>query len=118
MNIKIENFKYWYKHWLAFQKTAKRYNCWKIRFIFHDFEKPFLQLFLKHKTVSKLHRRISRHHAEFIFPKYRDYLGMIIDWECASMTKSDKQLNARQTLEKYYPYLKEYINPLLNKIGL
>ncbi len=114
----IHNFKYWHKHWHAFQVTAMRYKCWKFRFLFHDIEKPFLQIFLKHNTVSKLHRRITRHHAEFIFPKYRDYLGMVIDWECASLTKSDKQLNARQTLEKYYPELKEKIYPLINKIGL
>lgn len=76
------------------------------------------EIFQKHNTVSKLHRRITRHHAEFIFPKYRDYIGMAIDWECASLTKSDKQLNARQTLEKYYPELKEKIYPLINKIGL
>ena len=43
-------------------------------------------------------------------------LGMIIDWE--SLTKSDKPLNARQTMDKYYPQLQSKINSLLKKMGL
>ena len=66
--------------------------------------------------MSKWHRKWSRHHVEFVFPNHYDYLGMIIDWE--SLTKSDKPLNARQTMDKYYPQLQSKINSLLKKMGL
>lgn len=118
MNNFIYNFKYWFRHWRAFQKIAMRYHCWKPRFIFHDIEKPFFQIFLKHATVTRIHRKLNRHHVDFLFPKYRDYLGMVIDWECARFTKPNEPLNARQTMETYYPELKNKINPILNKLHL
>ena len=111
-------FNYWFKHWVAFQFIAIRCGCWKFRFIFHDIEKPFFRLFFNHKIVSKIHRKISRHHVEFIFPSHYDYIGMIIDWECSRFTKKDKQLNARDTLYKYYPSIKDKILPLLDKLKL
>lgn len=114
----IKIFRYWFAHWCAFQLTALNLNCWKFIFLFHDMEKPFLRLFLGHKMATKLHRKLSRHHVEFIFPKYYDYVGMIIDWECAKLTKPEKQLNARQTMNKYYPQLCDNLNPILNKLGL
>lgn len=40
---------------------------------------------------------------------HSDYVQMAIDWECARITKPDKPLNARETLEKIH---------LLNEIGL
>lgn len=43
---------------------------------------------------------------------------MVIDWECARLTKPDKPLNARQTLYKFYPELKDKILPILNKLNL
>lgn len=114
----IDNFTYWFKHWLYFQKTAINLKCWKFRFLFHDIEKPFMQMIFSHKFVSKVHRKLCRHHAEFIFPMFRDYLGMVIDWECARWTKPDKPFNARHTLEIYYPELKEKIIPILKKLNL
>ena len=114
----IRNFKYWFKHWQAYQKVAHDNNCWKFRFLFHDIEKPFFQIFFSHKFVSKWHRKLNSHHAEFIFPNCIDYLGMVIDWECARYTKPEEQLNARQTLENYYPNLKSKVEPILNKLNL
>jgi len=43
---------------------------------------------------------------------------MIVDWECARFTKSDKPLNAYDTLYKYYPQLEDKILPLLIEVGL
>ena len=112
-NQMIDNFTYWAKHWAAFNKTALALNCWKIRFIFHDWEKPWMQMIMSHDKVSKLHRIRSRHHVEFVFPKYYDYLSMVIDWECARVTKPSKPLNAKETCDKYYPQLKDKIYPIL-----
>lgn len=114
----VSRFTYWFAHWCAFQLTAIKLNSWSPRFLFHDWEKPWLQLVFSHKKVSKWHRKWSRHHVEYVFPNHYDYLGMIIDWECASLTKSDKPLNARQTMDKYYPQLQSKINLLLKKMGL
>lgn len=117
---------YWFKHWLAYQLIAFKYKCWKWRFLFHDIEKPWLQLFISHDKVSKWHREHSRHHVEYKGSKKLDYLGMIIDWECARYTKPNKPLNARKTFELYcknYPgnnfdNFKINITYLLNKYKL
>lgn len=113
-----EVFKSWFSHWCAFQFTAIKLNSWRFRFLFHDMEKPFEQILLNHDFVSKWHRKLSRHHAEFIFPKHRDYLGMVIDLECSRLTKPQKQMDAKSTLDKYYPELKNKILPILNKLNL
>ena len=112
------NFKYWFMHWCAYQLTAMKLNCWHIRFLFHDIEKPLLQIFLSHKTVSNIHRKTSRHHVEYFRHKNYDIDGMIVDWECSSLSKSDKPLNARDTLNKYYPEMREIIEPKLKELGL
>lgn len=43
---------------------------------------------------------------------------MAIDWECARLTKPDKPLNARETLEKIHPELKEKMLSVLMELGL
>ena len=40
---------------------------------------------------------------------------MMIDWECARYTKPDKQLNAEETLYKFYPHLEEAMLPIIKK---
>lgn len=113
--IKFHN---WFAHWCAFQMTALNLNCWKWRFLFHDMEKPFLDLFLPHATVRKIHRKFSRHHVEYIFPKHYDLLAMVIDWECARFTKPDKPFGALETLCTYYPELTTRIVPILKTLKL
>lgn len=43
---------------------------------------------------------------------------MIIDWECSGLTKPEAKLNARETMEQYYPELRDKLIPVLNKLGL
>jgi hypothetical protein len=43
---------------------------------------------------------------------------MVIDWECARITKPDKPLNARETMEKYYPEMSKFIEPVLRQYNL
>lgn len=47
-----------------------------------------------------------------------DYVQMVIDWECARLTKPDKQMNARETLDKLYPELKDKVLPVIEELGL
>ena len=69
------------------------------------------------KKVHEFHRKFAAHHTLKAKTK-NDYIQMIIDWECARYTKPDKPLNARETLYKFYPQLKEIIEPLLLELGL
>ena len=61
---------------------------------------------------------MASHHDNNIPKTKLDYLEMILDWESARYTKDDKPLNAFDTLNKYYPHLKESVLPYLEKMGL
>lgn len=115
----IGSFKYWFFHWAAFQAVAYGLGVWKFRMLFHDCYKPWLEIFFSDKQVQTWHRRWSRHHVgKGGSSKNYDLESMIVDWECARITKPHMPLNARQTMEKYYPEMSSKLTPLLNKLGL
>ena len=37
---------------------------------------------------------------------------------CSSLTKPDKSLNARATMHRYYPELKDKLTPILERLDL
>ena len=39
------SFSYWFAHWCAYNMTALNLKCWKLKYLFHDIEKPWLMLF-------------------------------------------------------------------------
>ena len=90
-------FSYWYNHVLAFNLVAKELHCWKFKYLFHDFEKPWLKLFLSYPTVQKWHRTHNSHHLEFKGKK--DYEAMVIDWESSRYSKQDEPRTALQEAE-------------------
>jgi len=95
-------FPYWFAHWRAFQQVALKYGCWKIKYLFHDFEKPWLMwLWKDYKRVQKFHREHNRHHLSYTGDKGIDWEALVIDWECSRFTKESAPLNARETAEKY-----------------
>ena len=129
------SFKYWFAHWCAFNRTALKLGCWKFKYLFHDIEKPFLNLFLPYKKVKEWHRNHSKHHIESYYYILKrqfndmDWQAMVIDWECSRFTKKNAQLNARETLQKVckeyetiddimVKVLKRRIGYYLNKFGL
>ena len=79
------SFSYWFYHVLAFNLVAKELHCWKLKYLFHDFEKPWLKLFMDYPKVQKWHRTHNAHHLEY--NKEKDYEAMVIDWECSPYTK-------------------------------
>lgn len=85
-------------HWLAFQTTAMRCHVWKPRFLFHDSLKPLAMIWFggDYEKVQRWHRTHSRHHLEYEGRRPKDYLGMVIDWECARLTKAAKPMDALQ----------------------
>ena len=77
------SFPYWFAHWCSFQLCALNLGIWKFKYLFHDFEKPWLKLFLPYKKVQKWHREHNKHHLEYGL-KYGfnkvDWYALMIDW--------------------------------------
>lgn len=93
------SFPYWFWHWLAFNDVAKEWGVWKVHHLFHDIEKPFLRLFFPYKTVQKWHRTHNSHHLEYRKPENRNWVDMVIDWECSGLTKTACPYNAIEEAE-------------------
>lgn len=130
------SFPYWWAHWCAFQMTALNCRAWKFKYLFHDFEKPWLKLFLPYSKVQSIHRTYNKHHPEWLenhlssyiyeldndenlinkFLDKFDYEGAILDWECCHYTKLEEPLNAHEEYKRllsYNNFSKKY--PLITK---
>ena len=123
------SFKYWFAHWCAYQLTALNLHQWKVKYLLHDIEKPWLKLFLPYEKVQKIHRRNNAHHLAYKDIYKIDWLALVIDWECSRLTKIQAPMNARETYEKYITQTDVYslelielmklnIPPILEKLGL
>ena len=116
----IGAIKYTLEHRKAFRKIEKEllgHNT--IRSVLHDLDKVILYNIWPHKKVKEFHRKTARHHVENNIKKTKkDYIEMIIDWECARYTKPDKPLNAYDTLYKWYPELEKEILPILEEFNI
>lgn len=113
----FKNIKYTLYHKQAFLKIQKELTGKNtINGYLHDIDKLFMYLFLPKNIVKRIHRKISKHH----FGSFRkiDLLLTVIDWECARYTKIDKQLTARETLQKFFPDKKHLIEPILEQLNL
>ena len=105
------SFPYWFWHWLAYNLMAKKLGVWKFKYIFHDWYKPWLRLFMPYEKVQVFHRKHANHHIEWLENKFKkcqnclytsgysyidkyDYEGTLIDWECSRFTKTAKTLDA------------------------
>lgn len=112
-------FKYWFAHWSAYQMTALNLGCWKWKFLLHDIEKPFIKLFKPYKFVQKFHREHANHHLNsFLIGnkklKQMDFVGMVVDWECARFTKKAQPRNAAQEYEVVFDELEKFIMTYTN----
>lgn len=116
----IGAIRYTREHRKAFKKVEKEllgYNTW--RSIIHDLDKVILYNVWPHKKVKEFHRKTARHHVENNIKKDRnDYIEMVIDWECARISKPDKPLNAYDTLYNIYPNLEKEILPILKEFNI
>lgn len=110
----LNAIRYTNAHRKAYRMVEKQllgHNTW--RGIVHDLDKTVLYNFFPFQTVKNFHRKTARHHKNNLKKTKNDYIDMIIDWECAHLTKPDKQLNAYETLNKFYPEYEDKILPLL-----
>lgn len=120
------SFKYYFAHLCAFNMTALNLGVWKFKYLFHDFEKPWLMLLWKdYSRVQKWHRTHNRHHLEYAGGKVYDFEAMVIDWECSRFTKSQSPLTAKEEYEKYIlnspdvpTWVKHSIESTIIKLGL
>ena len=123
-------FKYWFAHWCAFQLTAFNLKIWKFKYLFHDFEKPWLRLIWPYKKVQSFHRFHNRHHLEYAlehgFDKI-DWEALMIDWECSELTKENCPLDCRGEMENklsenkwkdYEQEIRSHLEPLLEKYSI
>lgn len=100
---------YWFAHWCAFNMTALNLRCWHFRYLFHDWEKPWLKLLMHdYKKVQKWHREHSSHHGEFFLKHgWLHWDDLIVDWECSHFTKAQAQLVAIECLEPETQHLRD-----------
>lgn len=120
MFTKNQRYKIQYSkvHRIAFRDLEKRLlGKNTIRSFFHDVDKIILYHFLPTEFVHTCHQWWSRHHERRAKTR-KDFIQMVIDWECARFTKPDKPLNAYDTLYKFYPHLEDKILPILKELNL
>ncbi len=88
------HFGYWFNHVKAFNYVAWKLDVWKFKYLFHDFEKPWLMLFFlgDYSKVQKWHRTHNAHHLEY--KGEHDWEAMVLDWQCSHYTKTSKTLLA------------------------
>ena len=116
--MQTDKIKYTLKHRKAFRIIERQllgHNT--IRGYLHDLDKIFLYMIMDYERVYKIHRGHSRHHS-LRARTHADYVQMVIDWECARLTTQNKQMNARETLDKLYPKLKDKVLPIIEELGL
>lgn len=103
---KMDHADYTWRHKKAFLKVEKELlGLNTVPGYLHDMDKMIMYYlpFIKIESISKFHRKHSKHHFPRCLKSHRYKMQAIIDWECAKITKLDKQLDAVDTLFKYYP---------------
>ena len=103
---RIKKAKYIMNHKLAIFKLWKNNNT-KVslyRVIMHDTIKLINVFLIGVKPAAKRHYKYVRHHN---IKTNKDFYEAYLDWASARHTKKDKQLDAIQTAEKFYPHLIE-----------
>lgn len=97
------SFRYWFAHLLAFNMVAVLQGCWKFKYLFHDWEKPWLMLLWRdYSRVQRWHRLHRNHHLEYRKGIEKiDWEAWVIDNECSRFTKEASPLTCAEWLEKY-----------------
>lgn len=103
-------FPYWFAHWCAFNMTALNLKLWKWKYLFHDFEKPWLKLIWSYSKVQRFHNEHNKHHLiHWIIKGTADWEAMIIDWECGRFTKQQCPLDSLDEFKRMFSEFEDYI---------
>lgn len=107
-------FKYWFAHWCAFQLVALNLRAWKPKYLLHDIEKPWLRLWYRgdYSKVQAWHRSHRKHHLGY--PGKKNYIEMVIDWECSRFTK----LSSPETAYQYFYNKRGLVIPEEDFVGI
>lgn len=121
---------YTFKHYLAFRKVEKQLLGENV-YWHHDWDKLFMFIFflwLGQRAINQFHQKHQRHHPTYASgkdwkrnlknPLEVDFLQAVIDWECARITKTDKQLDACDTMRKFYIEYADFVTPILKKLNI
>ncbi len=130
-------FSYTIAHALAYNATALSLGCWKPKYIFHDWEKPWMMLIAKYilrkkepyKWVREWHRTHRRHHVQYYRPATMNHDGRhispietIIDWECSRFTKESSPETAYEYYMRKHPefptVIQEQLKSVLKQLNL
>lgn len=107
-------FPYWWAHVCACNMVAANLRVWEPRYLFHDWEKPWMLLGVKilqklgflrkgdpYEWVQTWHRKHRKHHvAYYIAPGFShdgrmpNIREMVIDWEASRFSKQSSPLTA------------------------
>lgn len=120
------SFPYWFAHWCSFQMVSLNCHQWKFKYLFHDWYKPWMRLFMSYDKVQMFHNKHSRHHLLYVFlhgVKHADWDAMVIDWECSHYTKHAAELDANGEIERIISTLRSFDESnktirQLSKLGL
>ena len=121
MNERLKRICYTLKHKFAFLYTEFKL-CKKITKsgMLHDNDKLYMYCFcwdLSLKEIAQKHRESNPHHVKNSLVKSRgNLIETIVDWECARLTKSDKPLNAYETLMMFYPDYVDIYLPIIEEL--
>ena len=79
------------------------------RILKHDMDKLIMYQFLEKEDASRIHQQISEHHMTNNVKKdWYDKLEAVIDYESSGYTKTDKPLNAYDTIMRYKEAFPQY----------
>lgn len=83
----------------------------------HDDDKLVMYLTNGDEEVTKYHRAHAAHHDTTTTDR-NTLIEMMLDWESAPYTKTDKPLNALGTLLEFYPEMEDRMLPIIKEFGL
>lgn len=95
------SFRYWFAHLCAFNMVACLLGHWKFKYLFHDWEKPWLMILWRgdYQRVQKWHRTHRKHHLEYRKGIEKiDWEAWAIDNECSRFTKEASPLTCADWL--------------------
>lgn len=125
---RLAEIAYVQRHRKEVQRIAKEHGY---SFPFHDFVKMIMIFLFGDTIATRIHRKFSHHHAQFIWiyvhmgkhirtkifagRDIKNKIEAAIDWESARFTKPDKPLDAYDTWKEYYSDID--MKPTLKLLG-
>ena len=117
----LHKMRYTYLHRQAIFNVAKSLNIDPTPYLLHDTEKYFMYLWMEENMTRGCHRLLNKHHYYNLGPALNKeiLIEMMLDWESARFSKTDKPLNAYETLIKWMPHvIYEPMIEVLKEYGL